>query len=756
MSKRPGNLLLTAVVMLVSISCSLFQPQQPSAPEDDSRASGAPPVSETAGSAIAPDVSLEALLATLTDLTSIQPYSGWRNSASSGEREALDYMQSRLEKFVFLQQSGLTTERQTFNVVLGTEFHQTALEIELDNQRYEIPAASMRGPRDEFDQAVLFDSDGSLNDNNPDPVRVRAGVYPILETTDLAAANPEEINGNILLLNYELFDKVLLGVDQPAADLSNLINMQPAGIVFITQFSNKVGESHGTFIGDNSALNWIQVPDLPPVLYARMEDLSSANIEDWNDLGRISSAELVWDVDVRSPAESGNLAVFLPGKDHDRALFLGAHIDSPNSPGALDNGSGSAILLEILRYLNDSETIPPVDLAFVWFGSEEIGLYGSFHFAATHQEILDRALAMMTFDCLTRPLDGITAIHNIVGWSYARYGSPNLNWAEYLADLAGQNGIQTEVHDAPYIYSDNSAFTGYNLPNVNIIFQNEAAMNAVGQVWYAGHMHDPYDMPELAAESGVAFMEMAQLGIEAVLHPPEVRPNIEAVPEPVQRVVFAGSHNEMIHMSPSGFFDFNMLLGAHGLDVDHIPYGTPVSTESLAETAMVIVLPVDDYPASDEFAAYDESWTEEELDVLETYAREGGFLVITNSANRLKYANTVYEPNEDWLEMNALTERFGAVFEAIPDQGVSTSVSTGVSEFLPAAGRLKGANLNTLGIEVEAGTPLARLDDTPTVVLLEAGEGEVLILGDIGFLSADWGDLTNQPFWQNLAVHALE
>jgi len=30
------------------------------------------------------------MLATIETLTSIQPYSGWRNSASTGEAEALD------------------------------------------------------------------------------------------------------------------------------------------------------------------------------------------------------------------------------------------------------------------------------------------------------------------------------------------------------------------------------------------------------------------------------------------------------------------------------------------------------------------------------------------------------------------------------------------------------------------------------------------------------------------------------------------
>jgi hypothetical protein len=758
---------LSAALLLLSISCQLLTPSGPAPgelpsqpdPDPDPEPSAAPGLisGPTPTLPVASEISLDAMLSTLEDLTAIQPYSGWRNSASSGEREALDYMQARVEEMDFLQLNGLTTERQEFSVILGTEFHQSDLTITINSTEYNIPASATRGPRDELGQALLFDSDGSLDDNDPDPVEAQADTVAVLDPAGLAAIRPEDARDRILLLNYALFDRALFGIEQPAADLSRLIGMQPAGLLFITQFSNTIGESHGTFLGDNSALNWVRVPDLPPVLYARMEDMSSAGIQDWEDLRQIESARLVWDVDVRSPAQSGNLITYVPGEDSDRALILSAHIDSPNSPGALDNGSGSAILLEILRYLNETGTIPPVDLVFVWFGSEEIGLYGSFNFAASRQDLLDRSLGVLNFDCLTRPLDGITAAHNFVGWSYARFGSPELAWADYLSELAGDEGIRTETLDVPYIYSDNSAFTAYNLPNVNMIYQNEAEMNQAGQVWYAGHLHDPYDTVELAAESGEALVEMARLGLAAVLNPPEQRPNIGVVPEPLGRVVYVGSRSEVVHMTPSSFFDFNMLLGTYGLDVDHIPYNTAVTKNALAGAHMVIVLPVSDYPVEGiNEELYDSEWTGAELDVLEDYARGGGLLVITNSANRLKYANLVYETNEDWRDMNALAERFGAEYLRIPDQTVSTSVSTGASMLLPASSRIRGADRNTLGIEALRGEILAVLKNTPTMVLLDAGDGRVLLLGDVGFLSSSWGDLTNQPFWEGLAEFMME
>ncbi|GAB4352758.1 MAG: hypothetical protein Kow0060_02830 [Methylohalobius crimeensis] len=49
---------------------------------------------------------------------------------------------------------------------------------------------------------------------------------------------------------------------------------------------------------------------------------------------------------------STNLEVTLPGRDHDQILVVGAHYDSVlGCPGANDNGSGVAVLLELCRLL---------------------------------------------------------------------------------------------------------------------------------------------------------------------------------------------------------------------------------------------------------------------------------------------------------------------------------------------------------------------------------------------------------------------
>lgn len=72
-----------------------------------------------------------------------------------------------------------------------------------------------------------------------------------------------------------------------------------------------------------------------------------------------------------------------------RVVIVAAHLDSINlaggpaaaAPGADDNASGSAGVLEIARVLGDHRSSH--DLRFILFGGEELGLLGSRHYVST-------------------------------------------------------------------------------------------------------------------------------------------------------------------------------------------------------------------------------------------------------------------------------------------------------------------------------------------------------------------------------------
>lgn len=75
-------------------------------------------------------------------------------------------------------------------------------------------------------------------------------------------------------------------------------------------------------------------------------------------------------------------------------ILLAAHYDTvPNSPGANDNASGVAVILEIARLLAQKNT--PRSLKIVFFDQEEVGLLGSFAFTEKPKNLTNLQAAVI-------------------------------------------------------------------------------------------------------------------------------------------------------------------------------------------------------------------------------------------------------------------------------------------------------------------------------------------------------------------------
>ena len=95
---------------------------------------------------------------------------------------------------------------------------------------------------------------------------------------------------------------------------------------------------------------------------------------------------------------SHNVVASIEGTQFPQQIVsFGAHYDSvPFSTGVYDNGAGSVILLEMLRYFCEN---PPLrTVKFVWYGAEEIGLEGSKAYVKQHAEELAQHLLMLNVD----------------------------------------------------------------------------------------------------------------------------------------------------------------------------------------------------------------------------------------------------------------------------------------------------------------------------------------------------------------------
>ncbi|MFQ3579824.1 MAG: M28 family peptidase, partial [Bacteroidales bacterium] len=102
-----------------------------------------------------------------------------------------------------------------------------------------------------------------------------------------------------------------------------------------------------------------------------------------------------------------NIIGYIEGKNvskKDEYILLTAHLDHVGSqcevvfPGANDNASGSAAILELARYF--SEYKPEHSIIFALLTAEESGLQGAEFLAANLPVSSDKIIAALNFDCI--------------------------------------------------------------------------------------------------------------------------------------------------------------------------------------------------------------------------------------------------------------------------------------------------------------------------------------------------------------------
>ena len=689
-------------------------------------------------------VSREGMFADIEALANVQPYSGWRNSATQGESEALEYVAAAFGDLHHLQDLGLEVERQSFNVFLATEIWEGRLFLMLEGRETEVPANAVSGSRRNAPQALRFDSDGAFNDADRDPVEAAGPVLLLRSAREVKDLAQEEAQGKIAFLDFKVIDPLVTDPRASAELVTSLLQKQVAGLVLVVAGGRGESAQDGTLLEDPAQTEGI------PMLTVRLEDLAPAGIASWKALGRVEAARLVWDTDVFSPGRSGNLVARIPGADASRAVILGAHIDSANTPGAGDNALNCAVLLEAARAIDAGAIQPPADVYLVWFGGEEIGFAGSQHFVNTHQELLDRTLAALLLDGFTAWESGPT-IFGLQEASYANYGHPGLPFSDYLSQKAEAYGMAIDsVIDSEFFSSDDGPFYGF-VPAVRFAYGNQA----IGD-----RFHTPYDTVESVQDQGGVMEQLAVMALVAALETPLDGGDLRLAPEPERRALIIATHTEVVHMTATMLLHLDRALAWEGFDVDGIPYGRTFTAADLAETDLVVVLPVIDYPSSDGgLSAYDEQWRAEEIGLLVDYVEQGGFLVLTNSAQHVFRGRSV-DANEDWGEANALAAPFGLRYGDEPFRTIRAQV-TGAHPITEDLFDLVLVPENGLPLTIQGGEVLAEAQGGAAMALLEVGSagGQVLALSDLGLLdlyNPREGERDNLQLLHNLARYARQ
>lgn len=117
--------------------------------------------------------------------------------------------------------------------------------------------------------------------------------------------------------------------------------------------------------------------------------------------------------------QTQNLIGYIPGTEHpDSFIVFSAHYDHLGQlgpdiyfPGANDNASGCAMLLNMAKYYSMPEHKPKCSIAFMLFGAEEAGLVGSHYYTEHPLFPLKQIKFLINLDIMGTGDEGITVVN---------------------------------------------------------------------------------------------------------------------------------------------------------------------------------------------------------------------------------------------------------------------------------------------------------------------------------------------------------
>ena len=168
-------------------------------------------------------------------------------------------------------------------------------------------------------------------------------------------------------------------------------------------------------------------------------------------------------------ATVSNVLAYLPGKT-DEYVIIGAHYDhlgrgnydslAPSQigqihPGADDNASGTAGVLELARLFAPLKGQLQRGILFASFAGEELGLLGSAHWVQAPTLALNKAVAMLNMDMIGRIKDDKVYIGGVGTGSTLK---PVLEQAQ------AQSNFKIEYSQGGYAASDHTSFVTKRIP----------------------------------------------------------------------------------------------------------------------------------------------------------------------------------------------------------------------------------------------------------------------------------------------------
>jgi hypothetical protein len=168
-------------------------------------------------------------------------------------------------------------------------------------------------------------------------------------------------------------------------------------------------------------------------------------------------------------ATVNNVLAYLPGKT-DEYVIVGAHYDhlgrggahslAPSQtgtihPGADDNASGTAGVLELARLFAAHKGEMKRGILFMNFAGEELGLLGSAAWVNAPTKPLDKAVAMLNMDMIGRIKDGKVFVGGV---------GTGTTLKAMLDEAKSGTKFEIEPSESGYSSSDHTSFVGKKVP----------------------------------------------------------------------------------------------------------------------------------------------------------------------------------------------------------------------------------------------------------------------------------------------------
>ncbi|MGE7664575.1 M28 family peptidase [Ureibacillus composti] len=371
-----------------------------------------------------------------------------RVAGTQGEYEAVEYIKRQFESY------GYETEIQPFDI-------------------YSYTAPNL----------IELNVDGNVLESSDFTYGVNGRVNGELVYAGLGAPSDfkGDVNGKIALIergSYNFATKIL--------------NAKAAGASAVIIYNNTTGVINGT-LGEPKDY-------IPAVALTQAQGVA---LKERLDKGETVNVTLKVDGAKTNIATSHNVVATKKAtqKSTGQLVLVGAHHDSVDgAPGANDDASGTATVLELARVFANSPT--DTDLRFVTFGAEENGLLGSYEFVnRMTDEDYDRTVGMFQMDMVGSKDAGPLIV-------YTNDGEKNI-----VTDLAAAAGARLSKTGEATPYgmegrSDHVPFAEIGLPAALFI-------HAPVEPWY----HSPEDtldkiskekLEEVATIVGAAVYQVAR------------------------------------------------------------------------------------------------------------------------------------------------------------------------------------------------------------------------------------------------------